>query len=229
MTKKKSKYYVVWSGRNTGVYDTWNECKAQTEGFAGAKYKGFETKEAAEEAYKRDFRDYIDFSKTGKKTANAVKSVIVTDKPSIERELDSNKQWPMLSSLSVDAACSGNPGKMEYRGVYTGTGQEIFRVGPFEEGTNNIGEFLAIIHGLAYLKKTNSKIDVIYSDSKIGQSWIRKKKCMSKLQENAKNTKLFELVKRGEKWLQSNEYSDIEIRKWKTEIWGEIPADFGRK
>lgn len=42
---------------------------------------------------------------------------------------------------------------MEYRGVDTKTRKQIFIQGPFEEGTNNIGEFLAIVHGLALLKK----------------------------------------------------------------------------
>ena len=50
----------------------------------------------------------------------------------------------LVDSLAVDAACAGNPGPMEYRGVLVRTGQEIFHVGPMEGGTNNIGEFLAI-------------------------------------------------------------------------------------
>ncbi|MGO3238753.1 MAG: RNase H family protein, partial [Psychroflexus halocasei] len=129
--------------------------------------------------------------------------------------------------ISVDAASSGNPGKMEYRGVITKTKEELFKIGPFEQGTNNIGEFLALVHGLAFLKSKNSQL-AIYSDSKIAMSWVRQKKCKTKLQKNAKNAKVFELIKRAENWLKTNTYSTT-ILKWNTKEWGEIPADFGRK
>ena len=143
--------------------------------------------------------------------------------------LDSNVDMPKpeLISLSVDAACSGNPGKMEYRGVWTATGEELFRMGPFEGATNNIGEFLAIVHGLAWLKKQNLAMP-IYSDSMTAQAWIRQKKCKSKLEPTAKNAAVFELVARAEKWLFENKF-ETKILKWQTDLWGEIPADFGRK
>ena len=131
------------------------------------------------------------------------------------------------ASLSVDAACSGNPGRMEYRGVYTDSGEEIFHVGPFEQGTNNIGEFLALVHGLALLKKQNSPLPV-YSDSVSAMAWVRNKKAKTTLIKNEVNQSLFELVERAEKWLKTNTYTTT-ILKWETQDWGEIPADFGRK
>ena len=134
---------------------------------------------------------------------------------------------PILNSLSVDAACSGNPGKMEYRGVYTDTETQLFIQGPFEMGTNNIGEFLALVHGLSFLKK--EKLDMpIYSDSKIAMSWVKKGQCRTNVPITDKNRKLFDLVKRAEVWLKNNTYT-TEILKWETKAWGEIPADFGRK
>ena len=132
-----------------------------------------------------------------------------------------------MESLSVDAACSGNPGLMEYRGVYTKTKEEIFRQGPFKEGTNNIGEFLALVHGLAYLKQIKSALP-LYTDSVTAMSWVRAKKCRTKLEKSDKNAALFELVVRAENWLKKNEYTTT-ILKWETPVWGEIPADFGRK
>ena len=134
---------------------------------------------------------------------------------------------PNFDSLSVDAACSGNPGLMEYQGVYTKTGEVIFHQGPFKDGTNNIGEFLALVHGLAFLKQKNSPIP-IYTDSKTAMAWVRTKKTKSLLVRNENNAILFEMVARAEKWLVDNTFS-TEILKWETEIWGEIPADFGRK
>ncbi len=44
------KYYAVKNGKDgvSGVYLTWADCKAQTEGVPGAKYKGFSSMEEAE-------------------------------------------------------------------------------------------------------------------------------------------------------------------------------------
>ncbi len=202
------KFYVVWQGHAPGVYRDWNVCKKQIENFPDAKYKSFEKEEEANVAFKRGFQDYV------KKRANTNKTPLQVGKPDPE-------------SLSVDAACAGNPGVMEYRGVYTRTGQEIFRIGPYRDGTNNIGEFLAIVHGLAFLKKQKSPLP-IYSDSITAISWIRQKKCKTKLEENEKNAPIFDLIERAEKWLAENSY-DTKILKWETAVWGEIPADFGRK
>lgn len=133
----------------------------------------------------------------------------------------------MKESVAVDAACSGNPGKMEYRGVYVATGEEIFHFGPLEGGTNNIGEFLGIVHALALLKQQNSPIPV-YSDSNNAIKWVKNKKCNTKLKPTNENKYLFEVISRAEKWLAENDYSNPVI-KWETDKWGEIPADFGRK
>lgn len=209
----KNKFYVVWNGRTSGIFDSWDACKAQVEGFEGAQYKGFPTQEAAKMAASQNYWQVVKATKSSE----------------VLNLLDSNADMPKpdLISLSVDAACSGNPGKMEYRGVWTATGEELFRMGPFEGATNNIGEFLAIVHGLAWLKKQNLAMP-IYSDSMTAQAWIRQKKCKSKLEPTAKNVAVFELVTRAEKWLSENKY-DTKILKWQTDLWGEIPADFGRK
>ena len=134
---------------------------------------------------------------------------------------------PNYNSISVDAASSGNPGKMEYRGVDTKTKKQLFIQGPFEEGTNNIGEFLALVHGLALLKKNKSD-RILYTDSRTAMSWVKKKKCNTKLERNKKNEALFELIERAVNWLKENTYATT-IVKWETKAWGEIPADFGRK
>ncbi|MDP5044916.1 MAG: ribonuclease H, partial [Leeuwenhoekiella sp.] len=134
---------------------------------------------------------------------------------------------PNLYSIAVDAASSGNPGIMEYRGVDTQTQKQLFHQGPFKQGTNNIGEFLALVHGLAFLKKNNSD-RIIYSDSKIAIGWVKKKKCNTKLTESPRNKDVYDLVRRAENWLKTNTYTTV-IVKWETKAWGEIPADFGRK
>jgi ribonuclease HI len=134
----------------------------------------------------------------------------------------------LKNTWSVDAACSGNPGAMEYRGVITDTGQELFRQGPFKKGTNNIGEFLAIVHALALLKKLGDSNRIIYTDSRTAMAWVRNKKVKTLLKKEAANEDIFDLIDRALKWLASNTYSN-KIIKWETKRWGEIPADFGRK
>ncbi len=209
---KAPKYYVVWKGKTPGVYLTWDECKKQIEGFPDAVYKSFKDEALARKALHDGWEYYVGFDER-KLTFNEEKKAKVG--------------VPIAGSISVDAACSGNPGILEYRGVYTGSGRELFRVGPFPEGTVNIGEFLALVHGLALLKKQNSSIPV-YSDSKTAISWVRKRKINTKLQVSPRNKKLFDLVARALDWLHANRY-DNPVLKWETEYWGEIPADFGRK
>jgi ribonuclease HI len=211
MTKKK-KIYVVWYGHETGVFNTWKECQAAIKGVKGAQYMSFLNLEEAQKAYEKEYADY-----KGKNS----------NKKSLSDEELKKIGEPNLYTISVDAASSGNPGKMEYRGVDTQTYEELFKQGPFLQGTNNVGEFLALVHGLAYLKQIGSDRN-IYSDSKIAIAWVKKKKCNSKLKQTAKNKKLFDLIRRAESWLRKNTYSTT-IIKWETKAWGEIPADFGRK
>ena len=49
----KSKFYVVWHGVEPGIYTDWDTCKQQINGFDGAIYKSFSTREEAEEAYRK--------------------------------------------------------------------------------------------------------------------------------------------------------------------------------
>ena len=213
MSKKKKKYYTVWKGHKTGVFETWDDCKAQITNFEGAQYKSFLTFEAAKKALKENYKDYIGKNKSYKSELTEVQLKKIGQ--------------PNYNSISVDAASSGNPGKMEYRGVDTKTKEQLFIQGPFEEGTNNIGEFLAIVHGLALLKKNNSD-RIIYTDSKTAISWVKNKKCNTKLKRSEKNKPVFDLVDRAIHWLKNNTYNTV-IVKWETKAWGEIPADFGRK
>ncbi len=208
----KKKFYVVWKGKRPGIYESWDDCKAQIEGFKGAQYKSFSTFKEAKKAYNSNYLEYKGTSK-GKKELSAEALLKIGE--------------PNYNSISVDAASSGNPGKMEYQGVDTKTKRVLFKQGPYQEGTNNIGEFLALVHGLAFLK--NNKSDrIIYSDSRIAIGWVQKKKCGTKLKKSAKNAPMFELIARAEEWLKKNRYN-TPIVKWETKAWGEIPADFGRK
>lgn len=131
------------------------------------------------------------------------------------------------NSWAVDAACSGNPGPMEYRCVDLQTGAQVFHFGPVH-GTNNIGEFLAIVHALALLDKQGDRTKIIYSDSHNAILWVNKKQCKTKLERTPQTEQLYNIIARAENWLRTHNIHN-RIMKWETKQWGEIPADFGRK
>jgi len=212
MTTKK--YYTVFKGREIGIFTSWAECEEQVKGFSGALYKSFKSREEAEEALGLTARALffqVEPKEVKWKTQN--------------KDLLANNF--IINSVCVDASCIGNPGDVEYRGMCTATRKVLFHKRPMANGTNNLGEFLAIVHGLAYLKNQGISLP-IYSDSETAILWVKNKKVRTKLTQNDSNKEIFDLVERGLKWLENNEYKNP-ILKWNTACWGEIPADFGRK
>lgn len=208
-----AKVYVVWRGKETGVFTDWQKCKDSIHGYKGAKYRSFNSLEKANQAFIEGYEIHW-----GQKIK--YKTELTEDQIQIIGD-------PVYPSISVDAAWNTSTLHMEYQGVDTLSGIKIFHQGPFEEGTQNVGEFLAIVHALAHLKKQNSNIP-IYSDSRNAINWVRDKTHRSHLAHNDKNNKLFELLDRAVKWLNENEFSN-QVLKWETRAWGENPADFGRK
>ncbi len=221
---KKQKYYVVWQGKQPGIYTDWDTCKAQVQGVQGAQYKAFDTMAEAEQAIRLPYNSVVESGKW--KVESGKPSALMVDENGMTAVRAGVDNPPILDALAVDAACSGNPGVMEYQGIYIPTRTQVFHY-KAPKGTNNIGEFLAIVHGLSYLKKHHLN-QIIYSDSVNAMSWVRQKVCKSKLPEDASTAELWDYVHRAEQWLRANTYT-TEIRKWDTDRWGEIPADFGRK
>jgi ribonuclease HI len=174
---------------------------------ADAKYKSYSSQAEAEKAFTDGY-------------------TTVFRSPKASKQLPTNAQYE-LNSICVDAASSGNPGIVEYQGVDTRTGERLFHHGPISRGTNNLGEFLAIVHGLAYLKKLGSN-KMIYSDSRTAMKWIRDRHPSTSLPRDDSTQEIWGLVDRATHWLHTNTFSN-QISKWETEVWGEIKADFGRK
>ncbi len=202
------KYYVVWVGREPGIYTNWSQCQEQIEGFPKAQYKKFSSLSEANEAFAKGApQDYYE-----SKTIRAV----TPQSEAYEK-----------NALAVDAACSGNPGRMEFQGVWLHNGELAFHFGPFEDATNNIGEFLALCRGL-YEVMTKHPDFILYSDSRNAISWVMGGQCKTKLKENDKNKEVFDMVRASEAWLKQYGIR-VKIQKWNTKEWGEIPADFGRK
>lgn len=208
----KSKFYVVWKGRETGIFKSWDECNKQILGFPQAVYKSFKTYQLAEQAFKSSSKEFIgkDFFES-ELTEEQIKLI----------------GTPIEDSISVDGAWNTSTGIVEYRGVLTTTKKELFRMGPFEDGTINIVEFLGIVHALAYCKQHEIN-SPIYSDSRNAIAWVRDKEVRTLHKKSEKNIKLFNLLERALKWLIENDYQN-KVLKWETKAWGENPADFGRK
>ena len=205
----KGKFYVVWKGRQTGIFTSWAECEKQVKGFVAAEYKAFGSLEEAEAAFQSRYEAF-------------------KGKPSSMGKWKESETPPILPSICVDAACSGSPGKLEYRGVETESGKELFHFGPFPDGTNNVGEFLAVVHALTWMSKQKKQLP-IYSDSENAIAWVYTGRCNTQLKHTPKNAPLFIMIRSAENWLAENELDDDAVLKWDTEMWGEIPADFGRK
>lgn len=197
------KSYVVWAGRRTGVFDSWKECEAQVKGYPTARFKAFETRRDAERAFRTGYDEYR------------------------REQAPAPLPAEVLHAYVVDAACNGSPGDLEYRCVKIDTRQEIFHQGPFPDGTNNVGEFLAIVHALAYFAQQGIEAP-LYSDSRNALSWVRQKTCRTNLARTSRNAYLFDLIARAELWLRQHSFT-TPLLHWQTEEWGENPADFGRK
>lgn len=204
-----------------GVYDNIDDAMEQVDNFPGALFKSYGTPQEAAEAFRKS-QVREDKNDLANLLAGANDKLPKAGQPDYFSfpEID-------LKGWAVDASCLGNPGTMEYRGVELMTGRELFRVGPFDKSTNNIGEFLAIVHALALMYNSGEN-HTIYSDSVTGMSWVRNRKVKTQLTREPANEKCFQMMERALSWLHTHQYS-AKILKWQTERWGEIPADFGRK
>lgn len=204
MGKSKKRFYTVWAGHKTGVFDNWDDCVKQIYGAKIKIFKSFRTKEEAENAFLSPPEQYV----------------------KIQPKYDKNEKY-ITDSICVDCAFSHSSKMGEYRGVKTDTGELLFSVTDLYDSSNNIAEFLAIVHGLAYCKKNNLNIP-IYSDSAVAIGWVKNKFAKTNLIETGKNKRSFELIERAENWLAENAYEN-KVLKWLTPIWGQVKADYNRK
>lgn len=201
-------YYVVLEGKNPGVYETWDQCKEQVDGFSGAKFKKIKAN-TSQEAMSIMLSEYQ-----------------VSEKPN-EIVKSNGKIQPGF--LSVDGASDGS--SCEFQAVWVDTKKLAFASKKFVGGTNNIAEFLGLVLACKHLKDKNLPIN-IYTDSVTAMAWFRNKKANTTASANGKMTaELENLIQKSEKFLIENEelLKTAKILKWETKEWGEIPADYGRK
>ncbi len=203
MSRKRAKVYVVWKGRQPGVYDSWDEARAQVEGFAGARYKAYPSRAAAERAFRQT------------SAADAAPWLMAEPKP-------------RLPALAVDAAAPGPQGPATYRGVVLhpdGRVEEVFRVGPLPGLTANAGEFLALVHGLRWLHERGLAWPV-YSDSRVARGWLERGRAHTR--HRPTTGPAARRLDEAEAWLR-RVHTRPPVLPWRTDVWGENPADFGHK
>lgn len=210
---KKNKFYVVFRGLHPGVYATWDECRVNVSGFPRASFASFKNEAEARQAFAVG-----DLSKCKEEAERLKKELWMHSEPMVGGVC-----------LVVDAACSGFPGPVEFRGVLLPSMAEAFKFGPYAGGSNNIGEFLAIVTGFRWLRERGMSIPV-FSDSRCAIGWVMSDdgKCNTGAEPPPI---LAKEIESAERWLRgpwAAAYKKL-LRKWDTESWGEIPADFGRK
>ena len=227
---EKRKFYVVWEGREPGIYEDWEDCLAQVDGFPGAKYKSFKSQEEAVRAFRGDGREEeLLLARIALKNIEAAGEIHTKEQVAAPAYPDYSLIPEInLAAIATDGACAGNPGMMEYRCVKVATGEELFHIGPLPDGTNNVAEYLALVHALALLFKQNDSTTPIYTDSATAVAWVRNRGCRTQLTPTDRNHKIFEMLARANLWLRSHTPLNP-ILRWNTPLWGEIPADFGRK
>lgn len=128
------------------------------------------------------------------------------------------------SGLVVDGSFLWGKKKLQYQVVDIETSELIYTSPVYIGGSSNVAEYLAIIHGLAYADKNGLKCD-IYSDSYIAMGWVRKRMCRTR---EEMSEELKKVVDRSTLWLNLNLLSN-KVLIWQSHLWGENPADFGRK
>ena len=161
------KFYVIWQGRETGIFTDWSTCKKHVDGFTGAKYKSFKTLSEAEAALQQNSQSHASPSATKDTISTKKKIATHVVKTYTAKEV---AMLPINTKIFTDGGCEPNPGK-------AGSGMAVYRHDVIDElwyglynqfGTNNTAELNAFHQALIMAKKEISKgVSVaIFCDSK---------------------------------------------------------------
>lgn len=158
------KFYVVWQGRQTGIFTDWETCKKQVDAFNGAKYKSFKTRDEAQAAF------------TGNASPSSSKTASVALKKKTSKQTVKTYTGAEITAMALDikiftdGGCDPNPGK-------AGSGLAIYRNNVVAElwyglynpsGTNNTAELNALHQALliAETEINKGRSVAIFCDSK---------------------------------------------------------------
>ena len=161
------KFYVVWSGRQTGVFTDWATVQRSVEKFPGARFKSFPTRAEAEEAFRR----------VGGESTSAETPIRRDAATAASKRRATHTAHAFDVSIYCDGACEPNPGN-------AGSGIVVYRAGKLAElwyglysprGTNNTAELNALCHALrmAEAEIKNGNTVEVCSDSAYSINCIR--------------------------------------------------------
>ncbi len=184
---RKNQAYIVWNGRNPGVYDTWGECQAQVDGFPGASFKGFATRAEAESVFYGKPDNPMSKACAGSKaksapkngkpgTGSAARRTRTADNPLALKVRGRCPHREFLKRGEVviytDGGSRGNPGPGGYGVVMLfGDRRKELSAG-YRRTTNNRMELMGWIAGLEALKRPSQV--VIFSDSRyVGDGYAK--------------------------------------------------------
>jgi ribonuclease HI len=161
------KFYVVWSGRKTGVFTDWASAQRAVEKYAGARFKSFPSRAEAEEAFAHGGDASVSL-----KTPSGRKP-----RASASERAAAHTAHQFDVSIYCDGACEPNPGN-------AGSSVVVYRAGELAElwyglynpmGTNNTAELNALYHALRMAEaeiKAGSTVEVC-SDSAYSINCVR--------------------------------------------------------
>lgn len=156
-----NKYYAVRTGRNPGIYDTWDECKKQVDGFSGAEYKSFKSEDEAKLYCTKD---------------KPVEVSVSGNEPVTKTEIPNNALCSSNTAVVfVDGSYNSSTNEYGY-GVYITQGsrkQVLCGKGMCKEGGRNVeGEVAGARAALSFLvDKTSCNSVVLYHDYQGIGSW----------------------------------------------------------
>lgn len=211
----KNKFYVVWKGRDTGIFTSWSEVNELIKGFSGAEYKSYADQETAE----------LEFSLGSPKGRSNDENHTTTK---LKEEPSDDHKAPDHECLTVDGSYLGGKKIMQYRCVWNQSKEEVFSTKPIEGGNQNIAEFLALVGAMKYRVSTKQYDLHIYSDSQTALSWVRNCKIKSSYDLSQLDEVVQERIYGALKFIAKSGVRK-NLYKWDSALWGDIPADYGRK
>ena len=150
------KFYAVKVGKIPGIYNTWDDCKVQVEGFPGATYKSFKT--AAEAA------DYMGWNNK----SNDIEKVEMLKNERVEEVVGEGNK-PVDGTAYVDGSYNAATGEYSYGVVMFHGGKELHFSEKFDDAElatmrNVAGEIKGAEAAMTYAYENGLKELYIYHD-----------------------------------------------------------------
>ena len=162
------KVYAVRSGKQTGIFNTWEECQSATKGYSGAEYKSFKSMADAEQYMRGDAPLSVSLPSVGvllaftsKLKCNVLKftvtlqSKLMTDVVSVETDVSG---YPLSLVSDILPVVTGlyrakSLGISEVTVVHRNEGIEAWYTGAWSANTDFTRQYAAVARSLGLVLK----------------------------------------------------------------------------